>query len=630
MGVESIVFPGRQSQPPSTPSPYWRKTGTYLLVNGSLFLARGCYGWAPMLTHLDIHDFAIIDHVALELQPGMTVLTGETGAGKSILGDALSLALGDRGSGNLVRPGAERAEISAAFDASTLPLVLSWLADQDLEQPDHECILRRSLSADGRSRSYVNGRPVPLQSLRELGGLLVDIHGQHAHQSLLRRDVQRQILDEYAGHEPRLEALARLHRRWLELQQEKSALGGSHDEREAELDLLRYQVAELQALSLSEGEMEQLDEEHARLSNAGRLLEGSQRALHSLAADEEESVLSRLEAVRRELDALRSVDETVGPIAELLENAAIQAREGAAELRHYAEAVDLDPEKLLQVEQRIAEIHDIARKHRRPPEELLGHLAVLERKLAHMERGDERRRELQDEERELVATYQELAQALHRSRLDAATRLEKTLVDNIHGLGMPGGEFSIQVNYRQKEQPSPAGSDGVEFLVSTNPGQPLRPLNKVASGGELSRISLAVQVIGVRGSGVPTLVFDEVDTGIGGGTAEVVGRQLKQLGEARQVLCITHLPQVASQGNNHLQVRKQTRDDMTFTRIAPLLGETRVEEIARMLGGMEITAHTMAHAREMIERGQGEAKGAGGRGRGAVGRNAGTGGTVTG
>ena len=558
-----------------------------------------------MLTHLDIHDFAIIDHVALELRPGMTVLTGETGAGKSILGDALSLALGDRGSGSLVRPGAERAEISAAFDASALPPVLSWLAEQELEQPDRECILRRSLAADGRSRAYINSRHVPLQSLRELGSLLVDIHGQHAHQSLLRRDVQRRILDEYAGHESRLDALAQVHGRWLELQREKSALGGSHDEREAELDLLRYQVAELQGLSLSEGEVQQLDEEHARLSNAGRLLEGSQRALHSLAGEERESVLSRLETVRRELDGLRAVDETIGPIAELVENAAIQTREGAAELRHYAEAVDLDPEKLLQVEQRIAEVHHIARKHRQPPDELLAHLAELERKLAQMERGDERRRELQDEERELVATYQEQAQALHYSRLDAAGALEKTLSENIHGLGMPGGKFSIQVNHEQKEQPSPAGSDRVEFLVSTNPGQPPRPMSKVASGGELSRISLAIQVIGVRGSGVPTLVFDEVDAGIGGGTAEVVGKQLKQLGQTRQVLCITHLPQVASQGNNHLQVRKQTRDEMTFTRIDSLLGETRVEEIARMLGGMEITTQTMAHAREMIERGQG-------------------------
>ena len=564
-----------------------------------------------MLIHLDIHDLAIIDHVALELRPGMTVLTGETGAGKSILGDALSLALGERGSGNLVRAGAERAEVTAEFDTSSLPAVHHWLVAQELDQPDHECMLRRSLSADGRSRAYINGRPVPLQNLRELGGLLVDIHGQHAHQSLLRRDVQRQVLDEYAGHEAHLNALGQIHRRWQEIQREKSALGGSQAERQAELDLLRYQVAELQALSLSESEIQTLDEEHARLSNAGRLLEGSQRALHGLAADEGNTVLSRLEAIHRELAGLRNVDETVAPIAELVETAAIQTREAAAELRHYAEAVDLDPQRLQQVERRIAEIHEVARKHRLPPEELPQQLASLERELAHIERGDERRRELEDDERELVTTYRTRAQELHESRAAAAAKLGQAVTDNIRGLGMPGGQFSIQVDSDDRDQPSPSGMDQVEFLVSTNPGQPFRPMSKIASGGELSRISLAIQVIGARGSGVPTLVFDEVDVGIGGGVAEIVGQQLKRLGQTRQVLCITHLPQVASQGNNHLQVRKQTREDMTFTHIDSLLGETRIEEIARMLGGIEITTHTMAHAREMIERGQGEQKRAG-------------------
>ena len=561
-------------------------------------------GLAPMLTHLSITDFAIVDQVALELRAGMTVLTGETGAGKSILGDALSLVLGERGSAGLVRAGAERAEVNAEFDVGELLFVQDWLTEHELERPDCECILRRSISNDGRSRAYINGRPVPLQILREIGSLLVDIHGQHAHQSLLRRDVQRRILDEYAGHERRIEDIQRIHRRWQQVQREKADLGGPDEQRQAALELLRYQLAELHTLSLSDGELQRLDDEHARLSNAGRLLEGCQRALHGLSAEEDDSALSRIEAVRRELDTLRTLDETIGPILELVDSAAIQLREGAAELRHYAETVDLDPASLQQVEERIAEIHQIARKHRLPPEELPGLLARLQREADLMARGDERRQELEAEARELVTTYDELARKLHQSRVDAAARLANTVGENMRDLGMPGGKFSIQVECNDSGEPAPTGMDRVEFLVSANPGQPPKAMSQVASGGELSRISLAIQVIGARGSGVPTLVFDEVDVGIGGGTAEVVGKQLKQLGRTRQVLCITHLPQVACQGSHHLQVRKHTRQDMTFTRVDSLAGDTRVQEVARMLGGLEITTHTLAHAREMIERGQ--------------------------
>ncbi len=557
-----------------------------------------------MLTHLDIRDFAIIDHVALEFPTGMTVLTGETGAGKSILGDALGLALGERGSGGLVRAQAERAEVIAEFDTSPLPAVHQWLAEQELEQPDRECILRRSLARDGRSRAYINGRSVPLQQLRDLGNLLVDIHGQHAHQSLLRRDVQRQILDDHGGHGGRLASLQKLHRRWQALQREKTALGGSQAERQAELDLLRYQVDELRALSVAEDEVQQLDEEYSRLSNADRLLESAQRVLHDLAAGEGDTVLSRLEALRRELETLLPVDERVEPMTALLESAGIQLQEVASELRHYGDSIELDPARLQWIEQRIAEIHQVARKHRVAPEALLEHLAQLERELAHLEQGDERLRELDAEEHQLLTDYREQAGELYAARLTAAEALAEAISFNMHSLGMPGGQLQIQVECDNAGQPSPKGMDQVEFLVGTNPGQPPRPLNKVASGGELSRISLAIQVIGARGSGVPTLVFDEVDVGIGGGVAEIVGQHLRALAKTRQVLCITHLPQVASQGAHHLKVRKQTHDETTYTRIDSLLGEPRVEEIARMLGGIEITAQTRAHAREMIERSQ--------------------------
>jgi len=557
-----------------------------------------------MLTHLDIRDFAIIDHISLELRPGMTVLTGETGAGKSILGDALGLTLGERGAGSVVRAGASRAELIAEFDTTALPTVRAWLAGQSLEQPDQECILRRSVSPDGRSRAFINGRPVPLQSLRELGDMLVDIHGQHAHQSLLRRDAQRDILDAYAGHAAPLEALRQLYRRWQQVQRELASLGGSRSEQQAEEELLRYQVEELRGLALEDGEVATLDEEHVRLSNAGRLLQGAQRALHTLDADEGAAVLPLLEAVRRDLEALIAFDEGLGPARELLETAAIQTREAAAELSRYAEGVDLDPQRLDWVEQRIAEIHQLARKHRIEPVDLPEHLSRLEVALRTLQHGDERRRELEAAQAQTLATYREQASALHDARTVAATALAEAVTTNMHGLGMPGGRFDIGVDQDPDALPSPFGTDLVEFLVSANPGQPLQPLAKVASGGELSRISLAIQVIGARGSGVPTLVFDEVDVGIGGGVAEIVGQQLRRLGETRQVLCITHLPQVASQGVNHLQARKQTREDMTITHIDSLLGEHRVEEIARMLGGIEITAQTLAHAREMIERSQ--------------------------
>jgi len=557
-----------------------------------------------MLTHLDIRDFAIIDHISLALRPGMTVLTGETGAGKSILGDALGLALGERGAGSVVRAGASRAELIAEFDTAALPAVRAWLAAHALEQPDQECILRRSVSPDGRSRAFINGRPVPLQSLRELGDMLVDIHGQHAHQSLLRRDAQRDILDAYAGHAAPLDALRQLHRRWQQVQGELASMGGSGSERQAEEELLRYQVEELRRLALGDGEVAALDEEHVRLSNAGRLLEGAQRTLHTLDADEGAAVLPQLEAVRRELEALMAFDEGLGPARELVETAAIQAREAAAELSHYAEGVELDPQRLDWVEQRIAEIHQLARKHRIEPVDLPEHLSRLEDTLRALEHGDERRRELEAAQAQTLATYREQAGALHEARRAAARALAEAIATNMHVLGMPGGRFEIAVDEDPDAQPSPWGTDRVEFLVSANPGQPLQPLAKVASGGELSRISLAIQVIGARGNGVPTLVFDEVDVGIGGGVAEIVGQQLRRLGETRQVLCITHLPQVASQGANHLQARKQTREDMTITHIDLLRGEHRVEEIARMLGGIEITAQTLAHAREMIERSQ--------------------------
>ncbi len=557
-----------------------------------------------MLTHLDIRDFTIIRHVALDLGPGMTVLTGETGAGKSILVDALSLALGERAGSGTVRPGAERAEVVAIFDTTGSPAVRQWLAAQELEQEDQECILRRSLAADGRSRAYINGRPVPIQSLGAIGDLLVDIHGQHAHQSLLRRDAQRSLLDEHAGHASVLAGLGDLYRRWQAIGREVQAAGGDRSDRDAELDLLRYQVQELEQLNAEPRAIQELDEEYARLANAGRLLEGCQRSLGILETDEPAAALSGLEAATREIAELEHFDTSLGAVRTLLDEALIQAREAASELRHYLDTLDLDPQRLQWLESRIGALHDAARKHQVKPMGLARRLAELQSRLSRLEGGEARLRELEAELAQVLEDYGNLARELYAGRAAAAKDLSERVSANMHDLGMPGGRFEVSVQHLPTEQPSAAGLDRVEFLVSANPGQPLAPLGKVASGGELSRISLGLQVIGAAGSGVPTLVFDEVDVGVGGRVAEIVGQRLRHLAGSRQVLCVTHLPQVASQGHHHLQAHKLTAKDETSATVHPLSGETRVEEIARMLGGIEITAQTTAHAREMIERAQ--------------------------
>ncbi len=560
-----------------------------------------------MLTHLNIRNFAIIEQVDLELASGMTVLTGETGAGKSILGDALSLALGDRSSGNMVRFGADRAEIVAEFDADEFPAVNQWLVEHELDQPDGTCMLKRSISSDGRSRAFVNGRPVPVQILRELGDMLVDIHGQHAHQSLMRRQTQRQLLDEHADHGHLLHDLSHLHQRWQQIARDMRHLGGSRSDRDAQIELLRYQVGELQALALGDGEVATLDEEHARLSNAGRLIEGALRAAQLLDAEDTLSTLTSLGGANHELEGLLAYDDNLRSIQELVETAVIHVKEASGELRHYLDGIELDPERLQWVESRIDTIHQLARKHRVPPTELPELLVRLETELADLAHGEEHLQALETEREALLVRYREQAAALHESREQAARTLAEAVTRNMQELGMPGGRFAVRVEAAHDEPPSPGGMDRVEFVVAANPGQPLKPLTQVASGGELSRISLAIQVIGAGSSGVPTLIFDEVDVGIGGRVAEMVGQQLRKLGEVRQVLCITHLPQVASQGQNHLQVRKKTREDATFTQIDPLRENDRIEEIARMLGGLEITQQTRAHAREMIERARADA-----------------------
>jgi DNA repair protein RecN (Recombination protein N) len=556
-----------------------------------------------MLAHIHIRDFAIVDELELELRTGMIALTGETGAGKSILVDAVGLALGDRADTTAIRPGGTRADISVTFDLADCPGALHWLAERDLDAGS-ECVIRRVIATEARSRGYINGQPQPIQALRELGDHLVDIHGQHEHQSLLRRDAQRQLLDDFAGHQNRLVELRAVFDQWRELADTVDALRAAARTRNERIDLLRFQVRELEALGLGPGELEALGEEQRRLAHAGRLLDTAQATVERLYDADAVSAHDLLSQSAKDLGALVEFDDRLGPIAEGLGSALVQLEEAVSALRRYATTLDLDPARLTWLEQRLADIVDLARKHRIEPESLSAHLDGLQAELGELEGAGERLDGLEAELARQAQRYRELAAGLSESRQRAAATLGAEVTAIMHQLGMGGGRFEIEIIQQEGSRFTSHGFDEIQFLVTANPGQPLRPLHKVASGGELSRIGLAIQVITANALRVPTLVFDEVDAGIGGGVAEVVGRQLRALGGRRQVLCVTHLPQVAAQAHAHLFVSKQADAGVTRTGITNLSPDRRVHEIARMLGGVELTRQTLAHASEMIERAQ--------------------------
>ena len=551
-----------------------------------------------MLTHLQIRNFALVESLELSFEQGMSVLSGETGAGKSILLGALGLTLGDRADSGVVRHGSERAEIAATFVTDALPSVNNWLQEHELDM-DGECILRRTISAEGRSRAFINGQPAPLQMLRELGEQLVDIHGQHAHQSLLKREVQRQQLDGYATHGPLLKQTAASFQQWQQLQHEFEELQRLAGERDSRLELLRYQVEELEALQLQADEIPALDEEHGKLANVSRLQEGAQGAAAQLYENDEAALVSQLERMQLELQTLQELDPALAATNELLEGAAIQAREAAGELRHYIDALDNDPQRLNIVEQRLGVIHELARKHRVEPEQLPELLEQLQQELAELEGAGTRLDGLQSEIDTTLADYRKAADKLSKGRNKAAKKLSEGISKNMQQLGMGEGRFDIALCPIEGVA-SAHGQETVEFQVSANPGQPLRPLNKVASGGELSRISLAIQVITAGKGGIPTLIFDEVDVGVGGGVAEMVGRELRSLGSERQVLCVTHQPQVAAQGHHHFYISKSTDKGNTRTTVEVIKDEQRVAEVARMSGGIDISEQTLSHARAML------------------------------
>lgn len=558
-----------------------------------------------MLTQISIRNFTIVDRLDLNFASGMTVLTGETGAGKSILLDALLLALGGRADSGTIRTGSTRAEISAAFDIQAEPAIQQWLIDNELDE-DNDCIIRRTVSDDGRSKGFINGRPVPMQSLRELGDLLLDIHGQHAHQSLLKRHLQRQALDDYAGHQDLVKQVNSVYQQWKSLREQQAALAQSKEEREARIELLSYQTEELIDLDLKANELDTLEEEHNRLANLNVIQEAGARSLYQLTEDEDTSLDRQLTAVCHELQHLLQFDHSLENITQMLSEASIQVQEAGNELQHYLDSLSHDPEQLNTLDERLGVIHDLSRKHRVDPHVLPELLQNLSAELDTLRNASEQSDNLDEQIAKVEAHYLELANELSSKRIKAAGVLSALVTDNMQQLGMQQGQFQVAIE--AQEELSANGLERVEFLVATNPGQPFKPLNKVASGGELSRISLAIQVITSGTGRIPTLIFDEVDVGIGGGIAEIVGHLLRNLSRERQVLCVTHQPQVASLAHQHYFVSKQSTRNSTQTTVTPLTGAKRTDEIARMLGGVEITKQTLSHAKEMIERGQMEAQ----------------------
>jgi len=551
-----------------------------------------------MLSHLTISDYAIVSALEMDFSPGMTVITGETGAGKSIMLDALGLCLGDRADPKAVRPGSERAEISALFDIAALPRARAWLAERDLPEGD-EVLLRRVITAEGRSRAYINGSASTLQDCAGLGALLIDIHSQHAHQSLLRKPVQRDLLDAYAGHLPLAREVEQCASDWLRRQRELALLAGAADERSARLQLLAYQVEELDTLALGAGELAELETEQKLLANAEDILGSAHQALE-LCESQEGGTRRALQLLSGDAHA----NAAAAQARELLDSAAIQIAEARAEIQRHIDGVEVDPERLAAVQSRLEAIYDVARKHRVVPEQLAARHAELGEELAGLEGGGRRIGELREEMTALAAKYTELAAKMGKQRRRAASRLEKKAAQVLAELAMEQCKLEIALQPLAVDHPHPHGDEEVEFLISTNPGAPTQPLGRIASGGELSRISLAVQVVTASAGTVPSMVFDEVDVGIGGAVAEVVGRLLRTLAADAQVLCVTHLPQVAAQGEHHLQVTKQvdkrSGDKSVQAQLCRLEEEDKVREIARMLGGVKITEQTLAHAREML------------------------------
>ena len=549
-----------------------------------------------MLRSLSIRDFVIVDRLELDFHSGFTVLTGETGAGKSILVDALALVLGERGDAVVVRQGADRAELAAEFDASVAPPLKAWLEENELSEDEGVCLLRRTIDASGRSRAFVNGRAATLAQLREAGEFLVDIHGQHQHQSLLRPAAQRELLDGFGGLRELSTRTAALYREWQRRRDQRLAFETNAAALAAEREQLGWQVKELGALSFSAESWQALIADHARLAHAASLIEGAQAALDTL-SESDVAALTHVNAVVARLQGLLEYDPGLREVLEALEPAAIQIQEAVYSLRHYQQKLDLDPPRLREAENRLDAVHTACRKYRTTPEELPAVLEQSQARLAELDAGGDPQalRALEDEARE---QFMAEAKKLSAGRRKAAAKLGADVTAAMQRLAMAGGTFDIALE--PMPEAAAHGLEQVDFRVAAHKSMQPLPLGKVASGGELSRLSLAIQTVTSQVAEVPTLVFDEVDAGIGGGVAEIVGRMLKELGRTHQVMCITHLPQVAASADHQWQVAKSATKTKVSSSVMPLDPDQRVDEIARMLGGVKITDTTRRHAAEML------------------------------
>ena len=555
-----------------------------------------------MLTQLTINNFAIVRQLEIELAKGMSVITGETGAGKSIAIDALGLCLGQRIETSMVREGQERAEICATFFIEPTNPAYQWLQEQELQDPDNpsDCILRRVINADGRSKAFINSTPVSASQLKEIGQYLIHINGQHASQLLLKNDYQLQLVDTFAHHHDLLAQMREDYRAWKNLQTQVKTFQQKVTENEAKKQLLQYQVEELDEFALRPNEYLELEEDQRRLSNSEQLTQLSQSALQLLSENETVSIDSMLYRATQYIDELSELDPRYVSVQTMLNDALIQVQEATSEVQHLASHIEQDPMLLQEIEQRLGQALQLARKHNVKPEELVEWHQKLKAELTALLDFSESEERLILEEKAAFEKMQNTAKQLHESRCQAAEKLAQQVTHSIKGLAMENAEFFIEVN-SDLAKVAANGADNIVFTLRSNLGQQAQPLAKVASGGELSRISLAIQVLTSDQSAIPTLIFDEVDVGISGKTASVVGKLLRQLGDKCQVLCVTHLPQVACHGHHQFNVEKFTVDDKTETKMTALSQEERVPALARLLGGSEITELALANAQEMLD-----------------------------
>lgn len=553
-----------------------------------------------MLLHLNIQNFAIVRALDIDWRSGMTTITGETGAGKSIAIDALGLCLGDRAVTNVVRPNSKKAELSATFDICQNVEAMQWLEKNEISFEESECILRRLISAEGRSKAFINGSQVPLAQLKEIGQLLINIHGQHEHQLIVKAVEQRQILDEYADHKNILNTLQFHYKQWQSLNHESNKLQESQSQRNAQRQLLQYQVNELDEFALTDGEFEQLENDYKRHSNSQQLLDISLQALQDLSENEQFNITDSLRSTCERINTLASLDPNIGQLSTQLNESLLQLEDVNDELRNYYERLELDPQTYQIIEERFSTAVQLAKKHQISPENLSQFHQNLKQELKLISNDESRLDVIYQEIETAEANYLACAKELTQSRISAAKTLSLKISESMHELNMEQGQFQVGVTANENSKLTSHGLDDINFLISLNPGQELAAMNKVASGGELSRISLAMQVILADKVITPTLIFDEVDVGISGPTAAMVGAKLQQLAKNTQVICVTHLPQVASKGHQQLFVTKLTDGEHTETKVTELSSDGRVQEIARLLAGDKITDNSIANAQELL------------------------------